>query len=158
MGVTGKVRWTKLPIEQILQQVAAMELETLTALKAPIKQVIERNVGTQYYSLLALKSMGHPYKVGGPGRPGGVPAGVINRQRGDFYRSIVLRGPLKLSRDRLAITVYSRGEKELGDWLLGGTGRMRGRPWTSHLRTEIFQVAVPAIAALQRRLRLRVKV
>lgn len=161
MGLTGKVRWTKLPIDQILQQITALEMETLSSLKGPIKDVIERNIGTQYFSLAELKAMHHPYRIGGPGRPGGIPAGVVNLQSGDFYSSIVLRGPLKLGQDQVAITVYSRGEKELGGWLLNGThGKhpMQGRPWTNHLRTEIFKVAAPAIAALEKRLRLRVKV
>ncbi len=141
-----------------MQQVTRLEMEALARLKEPIREVLERNVGTQYFSLTDLRKIGHPYKVNGPGRPGGLPAGVINRQSGGFFESLVLRGPLLLGKDRISITVYSRGEKALGNWLLSGTDRMKGRPWTKHLRTEIFKVTAPAIAALERRIRLRVKV
>ncbi len=158
MKPTIRVRWTKLPVDKIVEQVTRIELESLVALKGPIQQVIQRNVGTQYFTLADLKRMGHPYKVGGDGRPGGLPSGVINRQSGGFYESLIIRGPLLLGRDRVAITVYSRGDKVLGDWLLTGTGRMKGRPWTSHLRTEIFKVVSPVIAAMEKRIRLRVKV
>ena len=63
-----------------------------------------------------------------------------------------------ISRDRIAITVYSSGEKGLGEWLLSGTSKMKGRPWVSHLRTEIYKITAPAITAMGKRLRLRVKV
>jgi hypothetical protein len=141
-----------------MEQVTAIELGALMKLKEPIREIIDRNVGTQYYSLANLRLMDHPYKVRGSGRPGGLPAGVVNRQSGVFSRSLRIRGPLLLGRDRISITVFSRGEKPLGNWLLTGTGRMRGRPWTSQLRTEIYKIMAPIIATLGKRMRLRVKV
>jgi hypothetical protein len=157
MGVTGKVRWTKLPIERIIQQIEAVEIETLSSLKEPIRAVIERNVGTQYYSLAALKNMGHPYRIGGPGRPGGLPAGVVNMQSGGFFASFRIRGPLVASGNRITISVYNTaGYKVLGGYLAEGTERMKGRPWATHLETEIFKVTSPVIAALQKRLKLKV--
>ena len=157
MGVTGKVRWTKLPIDAIMQQIETLEIETLSSLKEPIRAVLERNVGTQYASLAALKSMGHPYRIGGPGRPGGIPAGVVNKQSGGFFASFRIRGPLVISGDRVTISVYNTGGyKVLGGYLAEGTDRMKGRPWAAHLETEIFKVANPAITALQKRLKLKV--
>ena len=120
--------------------------------------VIDRNIGTQYFSLEALKQLRHPYRIGGGGRPGGLPAGVVNRQSGNFHKSIIIRGPLLLGKDRVAITVFSRGDKIKGDWLLEGTSRMMGRPWTSHLRTEIYKIAIPIINKTMKSMRLRVKV
>lgn len=154
---TIRVKWTRLNTAKILQEIRAVELTTLAQLKGPIKEVIDRNIGTQYFSLNDLANLGHPYKLGGSGRPGGIPAGVVNKQSGDFHRSLILRGP-RATQDRITITVYSRGNKILGDWLLTGTGRMKGRPWTKHLRTEIYQVVMPVINTVNRRLRLRVKV
>ena len=147
-----------MPINKIMQQVIALEMETLARLKGPIQEVLVRNVGTQYFSLANLKQIGHPYRIGGPGRPGGLPAGVVNRQSGEFFQSLIIRGPIPLSGDRIALMVYSRGEKPLGNWLLSGTNRMKGRPWTKHLRTEILKVTAPIIAGMGKRLRLRVKV
>jgi hypothetical protein len=158
MQPTIHVRWTKLPVERIIQQVTMLEMETLAQLKKPIQEVLDRNVGTQYFSLADLRKLGHPYRIGGSARPGGIPTGVINRQSGEFHRSLVIRGPLILGRDRVSITVYSRGEKSLGGWLLSGTDKMRGRPWTKHLRTEIYKIVVPALLKLERRIRLRIKV
>lgn len=154
---TIRVRWTRLNTAAILQKVRAVELTTLAQLKGPIQEVIDRNTGTQYFSLKDLANLGHPYRLGGSGRPGGIPAGVVNKQSGNFHRSLILRGPLA-TQDRITITVYSRGEKMLGDWLLTGTERMKGRPWTKHLRAEIYQVVTPIISTINRRLRLRVKV
>jgi hypothetical protein len=133
-------------------------METLAQLKEPIQEVLNRNIGTQYFTLSDLRQMGHPYKIGGSGRPGGLPIGIINRQSGEFYHSLIIRGPLAISRNRVSITVYSRGEKPLGNWLLSGTNKMQSRPWTKHLRTEIFKIIAPAISSLEKRIRLRVKV
>jgi hypothetical protein len=154
-----KFRWTKMNTEAILGRLAVEIAQGLSELKVPIKSVIARNVGTQYFTLSDLARLGHPYRLGGGGRPGGLPAGVVNRQSGEFYRSIVVRGPL-ISKDRILITVFSRGEKEKGDWLLTGTGRMRGRSWTTQLNKEIQAVIMPAMAriAAGMRTRLRVKV
>ena len=157
MGITGKVRWTKLPIARIIEQIEAVEIETLSSLKEPIRAVIERNVGTQYFSLAALKSMGHPYRIGGPGRPGGIPAGAVNRQSGGFFASFRIRGPLSVSGDRITISVYNTGGyKVLGGYLAEGTERMQGRPWATQLESEIFKVVSPVIAGMQKRLKLKV--
>ena len=162
---TINIRWKRLNTEAILKQLQTITLQNLRELKIPIQAVIERNVGTQYFSLEALKHLNHPYRSGmsksnpgrGSGRPGGLPRGVINRQSGDFYHSIVTRGPIIVG-DKVTITVYSRGDKIKGDWLLQGTRRMIGRPWTSHLRHELYAVLDPLITKLMKTMRLRVKV
>ena len=154
MGLTAKTKFTGLPIDQILQQITAEEMEVLRPLKGVIQQILVENIGTQYFSLADLKVMHHPYKIGGPG---GTPKGMVNLQTGEFFSSLIIRGPLA-GRDRNTITIFSRGGKELGNWLLYGTKRMQGRPWTMNLYTKITKATDAATAELTKRLRVRVKV
>jgi len=153
-----KMRWKKLDTEAILGTLATEIAAELNELKVPIKAVVARNIGTQYFTLRDLRMLQHPYRVGGPGRPGGLPAGVVNRQSGEFYRSIRVRGPL-ISKNRVLITLYSSGDKEKGGWLLEGTKRMKGRPWTVHLEKEVDKVIMPVLdrlTYLNKRLKVKV--
>lgn len=156
MRLTAKIRWKRLSADAIIRQVEVLEMEVLASAKAMVAEIIERNVGTQYFTLPMLAKMGHPYSLKGNGRPGGLPKGVVNKQGGDFYESISVRGPLNTGK-RISIYVKSTNS-EKSDWLLTGTDRMQGRPWNSHLKKELRAVVGPYIKRqLQQRLKLTVK-
>ena len=155
MKMTINSKFTGLPMDKILQEVNAIEMEALVPMKAAIQEVLVKNVGTQYFSLAELKALKHPYRIGGPG---GMPKGIVNLQTGGFFASFRIRGPLA-GRDRNTVTVYNTGGyKVLGEWLLYGTKRMQGRPWAINLYTEIYKVTEPFMAEMTKRLRLRVRI
>jgi hypothetical protein len=158
MNPTVKARWTKLDVDAIVKQVEADEAVILQQARTMAKEILDRNIGTQYYSLPALAAMGHPYGWHGSGRPGGLPAGVVNRQSGEFRDSFIVRVTVA---KRTTLTIYQSGMRTLGIWLREGThGKhaMRGRPWEQHLRNELARTVIPFIDTnLKRRLRLRVK-
>jgi hypothetical protein len=156
--VTIKVKWTKLNVDAIVRQAEAVEKDAMRAAKAMVRSVLVRNIGTQYFDLWQLHKLGHPYGYGRSGRPGGIPAGVVNRQSGRFYRDFFIRGPLHTGK-RISITVGQNGWGQIqGEWLAAGTDRMRGRPWQKHLQKEISKVVRPYLfKTLNERLRLTVK-
>lgn len=155
----GTVRYTKLNKTALLNEVEQIETDVLAQAKILAQKVIERNIGTQYFSLPQLEAMGHPYsRRHGSGRPGGIPAGIVNKQTGAFLESFVARGPMKMG-PRIGITVHQTGNMEaLGRELFTGNHRLRGRPWPAHLKKELTQVMVPFIRGqLETKLRIRLR-
>jgi hypothetical protein len=104
-----------------------------------------------------LRGLGHPYAHHGSGRPGGLPAGIVNRQSAGFYKSFFVR--VAHTGKRVSMIVGQTGAEQMQSlWLTEGTTRMRGRPWQAHLRAEIAQVVRPYLMkTLSDRLKLTVK-
>lgn len=158
MSLTGKVRWTRFNYENVAEQVEAVALEALKELKPVLWDVLEKNVGTQYASLAELRQMGHPYRIGGSGRPKGIPRGVVNRQSGEFFSGFKIHGPQRRGRYVSISVVVADSEKgkklEHGD----PEHNMQGRPWQEHLQAQMRKAVGPAIRRLERTLRIRVKI
>lgn len=104
-----------------------------------IEQEMVTCLGTQYYSLLQLKAMGHPYSRSHPNPP--TPPGVINRQTGEFFAGLSVRAP-KASGSLIMLQIVSRSWKS--DLLLHGTARMIDRPYDRELKKRLDSV-VPNI-------------
>jgi len=157
VDLTIKVRWTRLNVQALMQ---AVETETDSAIEGARKlarSLLIRNMGTQYFTLKQLRGLKHPYSYHGSGRPGGLPAGIVNKQTGGFYQSFFVR--VAHTGKRVSLVVgQTGGEQMQGFWLTKGTTRMRGRDWQGHLRSEMARTIRPYLAAtLNERLKLTVK-
>ena len=160
--VALKAKGTRLDTSSLMKEIEESQITTLKQLAPMFEKVIKRNVGTRYFSLAQLKAMGHPYgtKPQDTGRPGGLPAGVVNYQSGGFYNSFKILGPRRSpGRVGIYISLTGRGES-LGKLLEEGDPkhRMRGRPWQEHLNRELLKLKPAVDALLQRNLRVRIKV
>jgi len=155
-----KATWSRLKTEDIMKQIEEGQLVTMKQLVPEFQKVLKKNVGTRYFSLAQLKAMGHPYgtKPGDTGRPGGLPAGVVNYQSGQFYNSFRVLGPRR-SAGRIGIYISFTGES-IGRLLEEGDPmhRMRGRPWRTHLNRELSKLRPAVETLLERNLRIRIKV
>lgn len=157
VDLTIKVRWTKLNVNRMMSAVEAEAVSALNGARSLARSILIRNIGTQYFSLQQLRGLGHPYSWFGSGRPGNLPAGIVNRQSGGFYQSFFIR--VAPTGKRVSLLVGQTGPEQMqGLWLSEGTSRMRGRNWQGHLRAELARVIRPYIAKnLEQRLKLTVK-
>lgn len=158
MSANIKVRWKKPSIENIIAQTEAKQMSVLASGKVMANEIVRKSIGTQYFSLAALKALKHPYSLRGSGRPGGIPAGVVNRQSGRFAKSLFVRGPYKTSY-RIALQVMQTGDaQDIGALLARGSSRMQGRPWQAYLKRELHRLISPYIKnGLAQTLKVKVK-
>lgn len=135
--VTGKLRlddsWSP---AAFLKDFRAAQDAALFDVKAFAQEIVKVTVGTQYYSLTALRQMGHPYSVTNPMPP--MPPGVINMQSGGFYQSLHWLDPRPSGLGSATIQFFSDDEAKSG-WLVGGEGRMMPRPYDALLRQRIYR-------------------
>lgn len=151
-----KARWKKLDVPQLMRAVEIDSKNALQAARGMARSVMIRNIGTQYFDLVQLRALGHPYSQQGTGRPGGLPKGIVNKQSGGFYESFYIR--LAYTGTRYSMIVSQTGaERMQGNWLALGTRHMRGRPWQAQLRSDIAKVVRPYLMkTLNTQLRLTV--
>lgn len=105
---------------KILRQFEEAEREALEAVKPAIRTVLVTTLGTQYYSLSALRRMKHPYSAERPNPP--MPAGVINKQSGRFFDSIVVTDPARVGK-QVTMVVFA-SDQERVDLLMSGESMM----------------------------------
>lgn len=161
----GKVRinvkWNKTAAAAILKQIEAGAIATLAELRPEVDKIIKKSVGTEYYTLKQLAQMGHPYSDRhGNGRPGGLPAGVVNKHKGEFYEGFHVRMVTSAKRVGLYVSLEGGRAEELGMKLKEGDPQhhMIGRPWDAHLKKQLAALR-PAVEKLaEKYLRIRIKI
>jgi hypothetical protein len=155
------VKWNKLSMAHVLQQIEEGAVATLAQVRPEVEEIIKKSFGTEYYTLKQLAQMGYPYSDRhGTGRPGGLPAGVVNRHKGEFYQGFKIRLTKTEKRVGLYVTLEGGRAEELGEKLLHGDPEhhMMGRPWDTHLRKQLGTLR-PVIEQLAGKyLRIRVKI
>jgi hypothetical protein len=134
-------RVPKLELNRLWKGIQQAESETLEAIKPIVNEILVKNVGTQYYSLAALKRMGHPYKNRAPG---GLAPGIINVQSGEFFRSFKLTGPVASGQ---RMTLYIENNSWKAEMLLH-PGNMIPRPWDSYLMWHLQRAITPKLGAI----------
>lgn len=132
---------------KILKQFENAEIEALNIVKPVIQSVLIATVGTQFYSLTQLRQLGHPYSILHPAPP--MPPGVINRQSGRFFESIVVTSPVRIG-TRVVLSVYA-GDQERVDQLIKG-GRSIPRPYVlllqARMRRQVDRALGEALAGI----------
>lgn len=151
MSINASLIWKGFDQQAIIAQLERNQIAALQASVPLIESTLLTTVGTQYYSLLQLRKLGYPYKVGG--RPP-MPPGVINKQSGQFFRSIRVVGPTKIG-SLIVIQVYSVDEDRA--WQLAGTPREIPRPYKALLQSRLRQQAARQVASISQSL-IKVKV
>jgi len=136
---TGRV--PKLELNKVWSSVVQAEVDTLASIRPVVDDILVKNVGTQYYSLAALKKMGHPYKNRAPG---GLAPGIINVQSGDFFRSFRLTGPTISGQQ---VILYIENDSWKGEMLLH-PHNMIARPWESYLMWHLQRAIAPRLGAI----------
>lgn len=144
-------RVPKCELNKVWEDVKQAEVATLQAAKPYINDVLRFCVGTRYYSLKQLAQMGHPYANG---TPGGLHAGVINVQSGEFFRGFRLVGP-EVSKSKAVLYVTNQSWKAT-PLLSGFGGKMVARPWDTYLMWHLQRALMPKLGAMfASRLKLR---
>jgi len=136
---SGKV--PKGEINRVYKAVVDAGVMSLAEVRPLVYEVLIKCVGTQYYSLAALKQMGHPYKKRAPG---GLNPGVINVQSGEFFRAFKIEGPTR-SGSALTLWVDNYSWKAV---LLIDAPRMISRPWNTYLMWNLQRAITPVLGKL----------
>lgn len=144
---SGKV--PKYSLDRVWRDVQLAEADTLNAAKPIINEVLRFVVGTRYYSLKALAKMGHPYATHAPG---GLNAGIINVQSGEFFKSFRLLGPVVTGTRAILYVTTSSWKASL---LIAG-GKMIPRNWNTYLMWHLQRALRPKLGPMfASRLKLR---
>lgn len=126
----------KFNIEEIIQDVVALQEKALLEVRNVAEEILKETVGTQYFNLEELTEMGHPYSAKHPNPP--TPRGVVNLQTGEFYKTFHITFPQYVG-GQVFFNVIQEPSEE-GEWLEDGKGGMVPRPYARLIQDRLNRI------------------
>lgn len=127
---------------RVMGQIDRAQRAALEAVKPVIQETLVKTIGTEYYTLSALRKMHGPYSAENPHPP--MPPGVINAHTREFYESRHIIGPTSIG-GRLVLAFYITSRKT--DYINAtGTVRMMGRDYKTLLQSRLRRQVKKALA------------